>query len=417
MSVVDQYSFDDPEAATNVASCPDVRLRIGVFFDGTWNNMNNAEVGMAARAVGLPSAGGSYNTSVTHPAHLSRVYYEYAGSDLRDVDGKPLKTASVYVRGVATSDNNPDSAISGATAFWAETVEERLVDATLSVLDTIDRLSPTCPPEEVVLDLFGFSRGAATARVFANRVKEGVITNAPNIKISFMGLFDTVAAFGIAWQEWDDNFYSLATHIGPQTADKVVHLVAAHEIRENFSLSSIDPTGGGDREQILLPGVHGTIGGSPLDQPETISVAQHEISLMQAQGILSGDIDTRSMFTQRRYESDLIDGDRRNPGTYQVDQVDRVIWPGLRILSLEVMHAKAVAADVPFVGLDPAMALPDIFEPLKAAALAGQDVTPEMMGRATSYIIPSSRYWNIANHPDAGLARTIIPNRPGLASG
>jgi len=402
------------EAGGVTQSCPRTKLRIGIFFDGTWNNATNAQRGLDARAVGLETFTGSWATSITHPAHLQRIYARQLGNDIRDDDGVVQKIDSIYVEGIGTTTGYADDNIGGATAFFVEGINTRIYRAASELHQKIMSLSPACDPELIEIDLFGFSRGAATARIFANLIKGSDHPLLAAAEIRFMGLFDTVAALGIAWQEWDDAAYGLNYHVGAQTADMVVHLTAAHEIRENFSLNSIDPSLSATRVQLALPGVHGTIGGSPLDEVETVTIGPHEFSLMQAQGLLQGSLDPDQLFTQRTYESDLFNNTRQNPGTRTYRDLQLTVFPGLRILSLEVMYEKAVAAGVPFGPLNPAMPLPARFAPLKAAALANRPITPEMMQVATNSIIPSARYWSL-NDPDSGLRRTIVPNRPGEA--
>ncbi|MEA9997458.1 DUF2235 domain-containing protein, partial [Pseudomonas sp. AA4] len=113
----------------------------------------------------------------------------------------------------------------------------------------------------------GFSRGAAEARAFANWLEaltkvevEGetcyLFAGIP-ISIGFMGLFDTVAAVGVAYvapfaaghMGWADD--SMRLPDSEKFLERCVHLVAAHEQRGCFPLDSIrrkdnpdDPNGG-----------------------------------------------------------------------------------------------------------------------------------------------------------------------------
>nr|WP_318381664.1 DUF2235 domain-containing protein [uncultured Enterobacter sp.] len=128
---------------------------------------------------------------------------------------------------------------------------------------------------KVQFDVFGFSRGAAAARHFANRVlnQDGEIAAAinkgldlaghhgkPAGEVRFLGLFDTVAAIGSLL-----NFYSLNDRsnpgvdleLRPSVAQKVFQISAMHECRYNFSLNSIK----GMWPELALPGAHSDIGG------------------------------------------------------------------------------------------------------------------------------------------------------------
>ena len=137
------------------------------------------------------------------------------------------------------------------------------------------------------ISIFGFSRGSAQARAFANwlmalcaldaRLRgssaEATLAGFP-VTFTFMGLFDTVASVGFA------NTMGNATvlpefdgHGGYADAEQslripeslpCLHLVAAHEVRRSFPLESVSV---GSRlpsqcEEIVFPGVHSDLGGA-----------------------------------------------------------------------------------------------------------------------------------------------------------
>src|SRR5690606_251822 len=88
-------------------------------------------------------------------------------------------------------------------------------------LDSFQQTNPGSLVGILELDIFGFSRGAAAARHFANQVlqrasgplgalhRQGTFTPGPDFEwdrdliINFIGLFDTVAAIG-GWEDWAD---------------------------------------------------------------------------------------------------------------------------------------------------------------------------------------------------------------------
>ncbi|VTP68328.1 Uncharacterized conserved protein [Leclercia adecarboxylata] len=131
-------------------------------------------------------------------------------------------------------------------------------------------------------DIFGFSRGAAASRHFANRIhsedpaiiaaiREGVqgteFKGVPAGKIRFIGIFDTVAAIGTPLNGL--NPHSADTGevnlvLRPGVADKVFHITAAHECRFNFALNSVKPAW----PELALPGVHSDVGGGYLPAVE-----------------------------------------------------------------------------------------------------------------------------------------------------
>ncbi|MCA0393528.1 MAG: DUF2235 domain-containing protein [Proteobacteria bacterium] len=127
--------------------------------------------------------------------------------------------------------------------------------------------------DEIVFDVFGFSRGAAAARSFVNQLKHHFCQAADlycgvPMRIRFMGLFDTVASVGYAdsfpgpvngHQDWGDE--SLLTI--PDDVEHCVHLVAAHEARNSFpvDLTRKQHTYSSNCVEIIYPGVHSDVGG------------------------------------------------------------------------------------------------------------------------------------------------------------
>ncbi|OLU28734.1 Rhs element Vgr protein [Pseudomonas sp. PA15(2017)] len=170
-------------------------------------------------------------------------------------------------------------------------------------------------PEILALRLYvyGFSRGAAQARTFANWLME--LTRQQNgeaseyrfaglpISIEFLGLFDTVAAVGLAdsapfaagHMDWasgtmrlpDEDLRQACMPTGlPEDCSflkRCVHLVSAHEQRASFPLDSIrrrEKNSDGTRDdarasvyrkdtwEYVYPGMHSDVGGGypPGDQ-------------------------------------------------------------------------------------------------------------------------------------------------------
>ncbi|GJI94497.1 hypothetical protein RugamoR57_12150 [Duganella caerulea] len=137
--------------------------------------------------------------------------------------------------------------------------------------------------EHLYYSIFGFSRGAAEARVFANwflwlcrldatlTKKPGPTLGSIPVTFDFMGLFDTVASVGLASSApvlgahghygWADATDSLKMPEVPPT--KCLHLVSAHEIRRSFPLDSLmsENTSPANCTEIVMPGVHSDVGG------------------------------------------------------------------------------------------------------------------------------------------------------------
>lgn len=118
----------------------------------------------------------------------------------------------------------------------------------------------------IYLDVFGFSRGAAQARVFCNWLHQSMFANEKlcGVSASFriLGLFDTVASVGYGGSghgNWA-TMENLKIHPSVQNC---IHYVALHEFRNNFPLDSICTNGIMPQHSHELIGIgsHSDIGG------------------------------------------------------------------------------------------------------------------------------------------------------------
>ncbi|WP_439893623.1 T6SS phospholipase effector Tle1-like catalytic domain-containing protein (plasmid) [Ralstonia sp. 25C] len=135
----------------------------------------------------------------------------------------------------------------------------------------IDGRKPTLT--RIRLYVFGFSRGAAEARVFCSWLEDalGKDMTLAGVKVSvdFLGIFDTVASVGFA-----QSFMIASGHGGwggeeflriPHYVERTVHLISSHEIRGSFPL---DKAASKNCLELAYPGVHTDVGGAyqPGDQ-------------------------------------------------------------------------------------------------------------------------------------------------------
>lgn len=119
------------------------------------------------------------------------------------------------------------------------------------------------------LSVFGFSRGSAEARTFCQWIQkaaENMVIGEASLQLHFLGIFDTVASVGLAdsspvgqgFQDWADGTMDI------RGVNQTVHYVAAHEIRQSFPLStarigakSYPP----NTKEFVYPGAHSDLGG------------------------------------------------------------------------------------------------------------------------------------------------------------
>ena len=224
----------------------------GVFFDGTSNDM--------AKDVA--------NETETNVAKLFQLY---------DSSETPQFTqnAKFYIRGVGSKLG--EYILGGMTGAGGEDrILKMLEDVSLHLNRAEVRgLSPK------VIDVCGFSRGAAQARHFVNILKhEGIIneqTDEPfaDVEVRFLSLFDTVASFGIPGNDIDPGF---DFNVDPEYVTNTLHLVAEHESRSTFDLMSIKSTNTSslpdNMKEDIYPGAHGDIGGGYKYMPKQDSVTR-----------------------------------------------------------------------------------------------------------------------------------------------
>ncbi|CAD5108260.1 T6SS phospholipase effector Tle1-like catalytic domain-containing protein [Zestomonas carbonaria] len=143
-----------------------------------------------------------------------------------------------------------------------------------------DKVAATRQPRlvEITIDVFGFSRGAAQARVFCNWLGELMAGNrlcGVPATIRFLGIFDTVASVGLpnsaplgnghgGWAQ--PRYLAISPYVR-----QCVHYVAMHENRASFPLESVRRPDGSlpaNCRQYTLPGMHSDVGGgyAPNDQ-------------------------------------------------------------------------------------------------------------------------------------------------------
>ncbi len=192
-------------------------------FDGTWNDSSS------------PGRDTSKDTNV----HRFRALYE--GN-------------TFYLDGVGTRWGIVGRLIGGATG----------AGASKRVHEQFANLQQAFKSGDEVVDVVGYSRGATIARLFVQHVEEafdliergdGTRLQAPPA-VRFLGLFDTVASFGIPWTD-DDGFRKEI----PDFVESTFHAMALDETRETFGIERCL----GNRARITevwFRGGHGDIGGN-----------------------------------------------------------------------------------------------------------------------------------------------------------
>jgi len=195
--------------------------------------------------------------------------------------------SAVYIDGIGTDAGKPDSKLGQGfgisdTGVVAKTDKaiSMLADSIQAALDAVSNKQTDCTfiIRSLQFDIFGFSRGAAAARHFANRIqsedpaiisaiRQGMAATtfkgSPSGRTRFIGIFDTVAAIGTPVNGLNPHSADtgdVKLTLRPGVAEKVFHITAANECRFNFALNSVKPAW----PELALPGVHSDIGGGYL---------------------------------------------------------------------------------------------------------------------------------------------------------
>lgn len=232
-------------------------------FDGTWND---------------PSDVHELDSDITNVLKLHRAAV------------KDKRQKSFYFEGVGTG-GKVDEIIGGATGAGASRIRNQAYVKLVRSYRSGDEVY-----------VFGFSRGAAIARLFVNLLeKEGIPRTIEYnekrnrfktkgevhpLKVRFLGLFDTVASFGLAVNVAGIPFQQINLGkdlaIGP-IVEEGAHLVALHEDRNAFVPTLMEAADHID--EIWFPGVHSDVGGGYKEQGISNNALTYMLQRAEAAGL------------------------------------------------------------------------------------------------------------------------------------
>lgn len=155
--------------------------------------------------------------------------------------------------------------------------------------------------KKINVSIFGFSRGAALARAFCNQWIwdctpdcDGLKYNSVPIHFSFLGLFDTVASFGLPATNLNNKLpFMQRDLVVDERVEQCVHYVASNELRFAFPVDLIHINGKLARNQwkeVAYPGMHSDVGGGyePGSQDVDDNYARIPLRDMLAEAIQAG---------------------------------------------------------------------------------------------------------------------------------
>lgn len=300
-------------------SCPQT-LNITLFFDGT--NNNDAETNSTRDSLSRTHSNVArlYNAALERTADgIFRFYVPGVGTPFKDVgeltytsSGKAMASGfgsrcvwgyikvlnAIYQR-IATDTSRdliPSSEFPRVSSEVSDGHKLSLVGYTdrlgLAHKQAVDEGRYPTTIKQIWINVIGFSRGAACARVFINKLINEWAPNgrigyqtgkyALNYQVNFVGLFDTVASVGppdstrgsiVDFGTFDGHFaFADGGRLDiPASVRFCYHAFAIHEQRMSFPLDSIRSNkgyGSGVREEVAYPGVHSDVGGgyAPCEQ-------------------------------------------------------------------------------------------------------------------------------------------------------
>ena len=158
------------------------------------------------------------------------------------------------------------------------------------------------------LFIFGFSRGAATARLFSSYLNKYKV-NGITPKIALLGVFDTVLQSSGVSNRNEARYCNIDKSPNlPENVEKAIHFVSIDEAREPFipTLFNSDPR----VTEIWCPGIHSDIGGGYYHDGLSDNVLQLMQQAAIGQGMLFRNIDED---TCKNRSAEIVDDELQTP--------------------------------------------------------------------------------------------------------
>lgn len=460
----------------------EITLTIGVFFDGTGNNAVNTQNMLQACTadyydLNTPAAesvlekcasdkmGVTGTSATSYTNYYTNIHWLSVLYTQDPIPGNNIVQSPIYIDGIGTQIGEPDHPIGigfgiADTGVIAKT-DKAIIRLSNILANNIRDISKQVPDSDLLIkslqfDIFGFSRGAAAARHFANRISdqdpavlrairqgmEGTTFNGfPSGTIRFIGLFDTVAAIGTPLNGLNPHSADtgdVRLNLSPSIARQVFHIAAANECRFNFPLNSVQPVW----PELMMPGAHSDIGGGylpvtredlfltrpatetvPLDQPDkqtrVCRQAMAQLPLLQKSAVLAPLLRNSNIsletWSDSRLPADRY-GQMQKRSYAALALRNRIISNGWSLVVLRLMLEAAKESGVIF---DPiretthALRLPDELIPLCEKALemgrtlrcdrTPQDFSQDDLDIIAGKYIHCSAHWNAIELNSNGL--------------
>lgn len=305
--------------------CRDV-VHIAVFFDGTGNNRKadgegkdeNGKDIAAAESKKWSNVARMYEGAEDEPGKaVYKIYVSGIGTKYNGKAVNWLDSPNVWIednlkglgfggggdRRLYQGDDNVndrlrDALITNAKALGGQVSKYATENTTKSFQEVNAALSKHRLIKVINVSIFGFSRGAALARAFSNRIVnscepegEVLLYQGYPLTIRFMGVFDTVASFGLPSVNVKLPFVEKDLTV-PVQVERCVHYVAGNEVRFSFPVDLIRKDGKliGNWVEKTYPGVHSDVGGGYAPKAQDIDNNYSRIPMrdMMTEAVTSG---------------------------------------------------------------------------------------------------------------------------------
>lgn len=314
-----------------------VDVKIGIFFDGTLNNMANTDARKlvmedrkafqdAMKKGTIPpkrkatdDQRKAFQKSEDDPTASYYNDYSNVGRLYEFYD----ESFRIYVEGIGTENEKEDNQMGYAFGSGGTGITWKVRKGCEWIAENAKSLAKNKKIHTLTLDVFGFSRGAAAARHFVYEVTQPEKSGLPaygilgeelqkpgkievqNLVIRFLGIYDTVSSFARGFtsytlaakhsiqNQFRNNENLLHLHAINNKVERIVHFTADDEHRSNFALTRIhelnqDRDFANDSCNIAIeknfPGVHCDIGGAY--NPEEDEAAILDYTRYSSSGLL-----------------------------------------------------------------------------------------------------------------------------------
>ena len=261
-------------------------------LDGTWNHPGQTDFGYLAQTNVFKLFEALNGQKIRKHKNNSNHYKAYFDKPKPDneekkrwgnKDNRDIKQIGFYYHGVGNKVENSQigQVIGGAFGMGADAIIDR---AYLDLIRNYHDGGKNHRPDRIFI--FGFSRGAAIARLLASTIKKrGIPTSVwtlrlfgrqwqvwksssriENVPISVLGCWDTVGAFGLAKDIAGIPFQKinlLKDLSVPDSVQRAYHMVALDETRDAFvpTLMESDPIHTNRIIELWFSGNHANVGG------------------------------------------------------------------------------------------------------------------------------------------------------------